>query len=255
MGFYWLLLTINQLDPFLGSLVARAMVKGYQGSDLKNETSLMACIKHFAMYGAAEAGRDYNTTDMSRLTMYQNYLPPYKAAVEAGAGSIMTSFNEIEGIPATANKWLLTDLLRKQWGFKGFVVTDFNAIQELINHGVATDYKQAAELALNAGVDMDMASESMVASLKRTLKEGRVTMLQIDAACRRVLEAKYKLGLFSNPYRNFDQSSTGRSISNRASEATAAPPEIHSQKGMNLFDLLAFRRASISFQHSASTGS
>lgn len=191
-------------DPFLGGLIARAMVKGYQGSDLRYETSLMACVKHFAMYGAAEAGRDYNITDMSRLTMYQNYLQPYKAAIKAGAGSIMTSFNEIDGIPATANKWLLTDLLRKEWGFKGFVVTDFNAIQELIAHGVAADYKQAAELALNAGVDMDMASESMIASLKQLLKDGKVTMAQIDQACQRVLEAKYKLGLFTNPYRNFD---------------------------------------------------
>jgi len=191
-------------DPFLGGLIARAMVKGYQGSDLRNETSLMACVKHFAMYGAAEAGRDYNTTDMSRLTMYQNYLQPYKAAIKAGAGSIMTSFNEIDGVPATANKWLLTDLLRKEWSFKGFVVTDFNAIQELIAHGVAADYKQAAELALNAGVDMDMASESMIASLKQLLTDGKVTMAQIDQACQRVLEAKYKLGLFTNPYRNFD---------------------------------------------------
>jgi beta-glucosidase len=191
-------------DPLLGGKIARAMVKGYQGTDLRSETSLMACVKHFAMYGAAEAGRDYNTTDMSRLTMYQNYLPPYKAAIDAGAGSIMTSFNEIDGIPATANKWLLTDLLRKEWGFKGFVVTDFNAIGELIMHGVAADYKQAAELSLNAGVDMDMASESMIASLKQSLKEGKVTSAQIDAACRRILEAKYKLGLFTNPYRNFD---------------------------------------------------
>ena len=153
-------------DPLLGGKIARAMVKGYQGTDLRSETSLMACVKHFAMYGAAEAGRDYNTTDMSRLTMYQNYLPPYKAAIDAGAGSIMSSFNEIDGIPATSNKWLLTDLLRKEWGFKGFVVTDFNAIGELIAHGVAANYKQAAELSLNAGVDMDMASESMIASLK-----------------------------------------------------------------------------------------
>lgn len=190
-------------DPYLGGLIARAMVKGYQGNDLKNETSLMACVKHFGMYGAAEAGRDYNTTDMSRLTMYQNYLPPYKAAVDAGAGSIMTSFNDIEGVPATANKWLLTDVLRKEWGFKGFVVTDFNAIQELINHGVAADYKQAAELSLHAGVDMDMASESMVASLQQSLKESKVTMAQVNAACRSVLEAKYKLGLFTNPYRNY----------------------------------------------------
>lgn len=116
--------------PYLGGLIACAMVKGYQGTDLKNETSLMTCVKHFGMYGAAEAGRDYSTTDMSKLTMYQNYLVPYKAALDAGAGSIMTSFNDIDGVPTTANKWLLTDLLRKEWGFKGFVVTDFNAIQE-----------------------------------------------------------------------------------------------------------------------------
>lgn len=190
-------------DPYLGSLVARAMVKGYQGKKLSDETSLMACVKHFGMYGAAEAGRDYNTTDMSRLTMYQYYLPPYKAAVEAGAGSIMTSFNDVESIPATGNKWLLTDLLRNEWGFKGFVVTDFNAIQEMIAHGVAEDYNHAAELAINAGVDMDMASESILASVSTLLKEKRITMAQIDAACRRVLEAKYKLGLFENPYRNF----------------------------------------------------
>lgn len=191
-------------DPYLGGLIASAMIKGYQGTDLRNETSLMACVKHFALYGAAEAGRDYNTTDMSRLTMYQNYLPPYKAAIEAGAGSVMTSFNDVEGVPATANKWLLTDLLRKQWGFNGFVVTDFNAIGELIPHGIAADYKQAAELSLDAGVDMDMASESMIASLKESLNDKKVSMVQINAACRRVLEAKYKLGLFTNPYRNFD---------------------------------------------------
>jgi beta-glucosidase len=191
-------------DPYLGGLIARAMVKGYQGKKLTDETSLMACVKHFALYGASEAGRDYNITDMSRLTMYQTYLPPFKAAIDAGAGSIMTAFNEVDGIPATANKWLMTDLLRDKWGFNGFVVTDYNAIQELIAHGFAEDYKHAAELSLNAGVDMDMASESMVASLKQSLQEGKVTMKQIDDACRRVLEAKYELGLFSNPYRNFD---------------------------------------------------
>ncbi|WP_116789506.1 beta-glucosidase BglX [Flavobacterium psychrotrophum] len=191
-------------DPYLGSLIARAMVKGYQGSDLNDDTSLIACVKHFALYGAPEAGRDYNTADMSRLTMYQYYLPPYKAAVDAGAGSIMVSFNDIEGIPATSNKWLLTDLLRKEWGFKGFVVSDFNGIQELMNHGVAADLKEAAELSLTAGVDMDMVSEALIASLKQSVKDGHVSMDQINAACRRVLEAKYKLGLFTNPYRNYD---------------------------------------------------
>ena len=191
-------------DPWLGSKVARAMVKGYQGNDLKSGTSLMACVKHFALYGAAEAGRDYNTADMTRLTMYQNYLPPYKAAIDAGAGSVMTSFNDVDGIPSTANGWLLTDLLRKEWGFKGFVVTDANAIQELINHGVAEDLAHAAALSLAAGVDMDMISEGLSATLKQSLLNGKVTNYQIDNACRKVLEAKYKLGLFSKQERRYD---------------------------------------------------
>jgi len=186
-------------DPYLGGIIARAMVKGYQGDNLNDPTSLMACVKHFGLYGAAEAGRDYNTTDMSRLTMYQNYLVPYKAAVKAGVGSIMTSFNDIEGVPATANKWLLTDLLRDEWGFNGFVVTDFNCIQELIAHGVAEDLQHGAVLALKAGVDLDMASEGMISSLKKSLNEGKVEMSEVDNACRKVLEAKYKLGLFKDP--------------------------------------------------------
>ncbi len=191
-------------DVYLGSLIARAMVKGYQGDDLSDPTSLMACIKHFAAYGAAEAGRDYNTTDMSRLTLYQNYLPPYKAAVDAGAGSIMTSFNDIEGIPATANKWLLTDLLRNDWGFKGIVLSDYNCVAELIPHGVAADYKEAVNKAIDAGLDMDMASEGYATFLKELLDEGKISMEQLDKACRRVLEGKYDLGLFSDPYRNYD---------------------------------------------------
>lgn len=191
-------------DPFLGGKIAAAMIRGYQGDDLRSETSLMTCVKHFGMYGAAEAGRDYNTTDMSRLTMYQFYLPPYKAAVEAGAGSIMTSFNDVDGIPATANNWLINDVLKKQWGFKGFVVTDFASIQELTTHGISKDDKQSAELAVNAGTDMDMGSESFFGYLKQSVKEDTVSTKTIDAACRRVLESKYKLGLFANPYRNFD---------------------------------------------------
>ena len=194
-------------DPYLGSQIASAVVRGYQGDDLADNTSLLSCVKHFALYGAAEAGRDYNTVEMNTLTMYEYYLPPYKAAIDAGAGSIMTSFNDINGVPSTGNKWLLTDLLRNDWGFDGFVVTDFNAIQEMINHGVATDYEQAAEQSLNAGVDMDMASESYIASLKNLLDEGKVSMKQIDLACRRVLEVKYKMGLFDDPYRNFNADS------------------------------------------------
>lgn len=191
-------------DPYLGGLIARAMVTGYQGNDLRDETSMMACVKHFALYGASEAGRDYNTTDMSRLTMYQYYLPPYKAAVDAGVVSVMTSFNDIDGIPATANKWLLTDLLRDQWGFKGFVVTDYNCIQELIPHGVAEDYEEAVKKSLNAGLDMDMASEGYSAYLKKMVHVGKIEIKQIDTACRRVLEAKYDLGLFEDPYKKYD---------------------------------------------------
>jgi beta-glucosidase len=191
-------------DPYLGSLIARAMVKGYQGDDLSDETSLLACVKHFALYGAAEAGRDYNTVDMSRQTMYQYYLPPYKAAIDAGAGSIMTSFNDIEGIPATANRWLLTDLLRDEWGFEGFVVSDYNCVQELIPHGVAANYKEAVRKAIDAGLDMDMASEGYTTFLKELVEEGTVTEKQVDVACRRVLEVKYDLGLFNDPYKNYD---------------------------------------------------
>lgn len=191
-------------DPYLGSKIARAMVRGYQGNDLTEPDAIMACVKHFALYGAAEAGRDYNVADMSLLTMYQNYLPPYKAAIDAGAGSVMVSFNEINGVPATSNHWLLTDLLRDQWGFEGFVVTDYNGVQELIPHGVAADYKEASEKALTAGVDMDMVSEGFVAYLKQSLDQGKITKEQIDTAVRRVLEAKYKLGLFKDPYKDFD---------------------------------------------------
>jgi len=164
----------------------------------------MACVKHFALYGAAEAGREYNTTDMSHLTMFQFYLPPYKAAVDAGVGSVMTSFNDVEGIPSTANKWLLTDLLRNDWGFKGIIVSDFNSVQELIAHGIAKDYKQAAEKAINAGLDMDMASESFAASLKDLINEGKVSEKKVDEACRIVLGAKYDLGLFEHPFRGYD---------------------------------------------------
>jgi len=191
-------------DPYLGSQVAKAMVKGYQGSDLSKNNTLMACVKHFALYGAAEAGRDYNTTDMSRVRMYNEYLPPYKAAIEAGAGSVMSSFNEIDGMPATGNKWLLTDLLRKQWGFKGFVVSDYTSVNEMMNHGMG-DLQTVSALSLNAGLDMDMVGEGFLTTTKKSLAEGKVTQRQIDDACRRILEAKYKLGLFDDPFRYIDE--------------------------------------------------
>jgi len=176
------------------------MVRGYQGTNLAASNTLMACVKHFALYGAAEGGRDYNTVDMSRLKMYQYYLPPYKAAVDAGVGSVMTSFNEVDGVPATGNQWLLTDLLRKQWGFKGFVVTDYTAINEMIDHGIG-DLQTVSALSLKAGTDMDMVGEGFLTSLKKSLTERKVTLKQIDDACRRILEAKYKLGLFEDPYK------------------------------------------------------
>ncbi|MEO5942486.1 MAG: glycoside hydrolase family 3 N-terminal domain-containing protein, partial [Ferruginibacter sp.] len=191
-------------DPYLGSQIAKAMVQGYQGDDLTKNNTIMACVKHFAMYGAAEAGRDYNTTDMSHLTMYNTYLPPYKAAIDAGAGSVMASFNEVDGIPATGSKWLMRDILRKQWGFKGFVVTDYTGINEMIDHGMG-DLQKVSALALNAGIDMDMVGEGFLTTLKKSLKEGKVTQQQIDDACRLVLEAKYKLGLFEDPYKYCDE--------------------------------------------------
>jgi beta-glucosidase len=187
-------------DTYLSSQIAKVMVKGYQGDDLTKYNTIMACVKHFALYGAAESGRDYNTTDMSMHRMYNEYLPPYKAAVDAGAGSVMTSFNDINGVPATANKWLMTDLLRKQWGFNGFVVTDYTAVSELIDHGLG-DLQAVSALSLKAGVEMDMVSEGFLNTLGKSLKEGKVTVSQINNACRLVLEAKYKLGLFEDPFR------------------------------------------------------
>ena len=187
-------------DPYLGSQIARAMVQGYQTDDLTRSNAVMACVKHFALYGAAEAGRDYNTADMSRLKMYEYYLPPYRAAVEAGVGSVMSSFNEVDGVPATANHWLLTDLLRNQWGFQGFVVTDYTAINEMSEHGMG-DLRMDAKLAMKAGVDMDMVGETYLNYLPDLAAHGEISENMINQACRRILEAKYKLGLFADPYR------------------------------------------------------
>jgi beta-glucosidase len=191
-------------DAYLGSQIAKAMVKGYQGDDLTKNNTIMSCVKHYALYGASEAGRDYNTTDMSRVRMYNEYFPPYKAAVDAGAGSVMASFNEIDGVPATANKWLLTDVLRKQWGFNGFVVTDYTGINEMVNHGIG-DLQTVSARALMAGIDMDMVGEGILNTTRKSLTEGKVTLHQIDNACRRILEAKYKLGLFDDPYKYCDE--------------------------------------------------
>ena len=198
-------------DPFLGAAIAQAMVRGYQGKDMSRSDEIMACVKHFALYGASEAGRDYNTVDMSRQRMFNEYMLPYRAAVDAGAGSVMASFNEVEGIPATGNHWLMTDVLRRQWGFRGFVVTDYTGIAEMIEHGMG-DMQAVAVLALNAGVDMDMVSDAFSTTLKQSLAAGKVTEATIDAACRRILEAKYKLGLFADPYKYCDLSRARRQI-------------------------------------------
>lgn len=191
-------------DTYLSSRIAAEMVKGYQGDDLAANNTLMACVKHFALYGAAEAGRDYHTTDMSLHRMYNEYFPPYKAALDAGAGTVMTSFNDINGVPATANRWLMTDVLREQWGFKGMVVTDYTAINELVEHGLG-DLQTVSALALKAGVHMDMVGEGYLTTLKKSLEEGKVTQVDIDEACRLVLETKYKLGLFDDPFRYCDE--------------------------------------------------
>lgn len=193
----------NGEDPYLSARIAEAMVKGYQG-DYSRPDNVMACLKHYALYGAVESGRDYNTVDMSHVRMYNQYFEPYHAAVKAGVGSVMSSFNLVDGVPATANKWLMTDVLRKEWGFDGLTVTDYGSIREELNHGTAADLKDASAQALNAGTDMDMCSEGFVKTLEQSVKDGTVSVSDIDAACRRVLEAKYKLGLFKNPYKYCD---------------------------------------------------
>ena len=201
----------NGEDPYLASVLAKAMVEGYQGTDLSAPNTIMACVKHFALYGAVEAGREYNTADMSHNAMFNYYFPPYKAAADAGAGSFMAAFNTVDGVPATGNRWLLTDVLRKQWGFKGFVVTDYTGISEMQAHGMG-DLQQVAAMALNAGVDMDMVAAAFTGTLEKSLQEGKVTEASINQACRRILEAKYKLGLFDDPYRYLDEKRARKEI-------------------------------------------
>ncbi len=210
----------NGEDPYLSAEIAKAMVRGYQGNDLSANNTIMSCVKHYALYGAAEAGRDYNTTDMSRIRMYNEYFPPYKAAVEAGAGSIMASFNEIDGVPATANKWLLTDVLRNQWGFKGFVVSDYTGVSEMIAHGIG-DLQTVSARALKAGLDMDMVSEGLLTTLKKSVDEKKVTEAEITEACRRILKAKFQLGLFDDPYRYCNEERANTEVFTAANRAEA----------------------------------
>jgi beta-glucosidase len=210
----------NGEDPYLGGEIAKAMVRGYQGNDLKKDNTILACVKHFALYGAPEAGRDYNTVDMSRHRMYNEYFPPYKAAVDAGVGSVMASFNEIDGVPATGNKWLMTDVLRKQWGFGGFVVTDYTGITEMVEHGIG-DTAEVSARALMAGIDMDMVSEGLLTTIEKSINEKKATMAQLDIAVRRILEAKYKLGLFEDPYRYCNVERSRKEVYTDANRAEA----------------------------------
>lgn len=211
----------NGESPFLGSCIASAMVRGYQGSVPYQENyNIMACLKHFALYGASEGGKEYNTVDMSRVRMYNQYFPPYKAAIEAGVGSVMSSFNLVEGMHATASSWLLTDVLRKQWKFDGFVVTDYGSIGEMKAHGLG-DLKHASALALKAGTDQDMCSQGFIKTLEESVKDGTVTEEDINRACRRVLEAKYKLGLFKNPYKYLDSKRRKKDILTAENRAEA----------------------------------
>lgn len=213
----------NGEDPYLGGQIAKAMVRGYQGigeNAYSSNNQIMACVKHYALYGASEAGRDYNTVDMSRHRMFNEYMYPYQAAVEAGVGSAMASFNEVDGIPATASKWLMTDVLRKQWGFGGFVVTDYTGISEMIDHGIG-DLQTVSARALSAGIDMDMVAEGFLLTLKKSVSEGKVSEAEIDTACRRILEAKYKLGLFADPYKYCDVSRAKKEIYTKEHRAVA----------------------------------
>jgi beta-glucosidase len=188
-------------DPYLTSMVARAKVRGYQGKDFYDIHTMLACAKHFAAYGAPQAGRDYHTVDMSEIELRNTYLPPFKAASDEGVATFMTAFNELFSVPATGSKYLLTDVLRDEWNFKGFVVTDYTSIKEMIPHGFAKDEKHAGELAINAGVDMDMQSGIYNNYLKQSLNEELVNIKTIDNAVRRILNLKYELGLFEDPYR------------------------------------------------------
>ena len=214
-------------DPYLGSRVAEAMVHGYQGDDLSAPNTLLACVKHFALYGASQAGRDYHSVEMSKIKMYNQYLPPYKAAVDAGVASVMTSFNDVEGIPATGSKWLLTDLLRDQWGFGGFVVSDYTSLNEMVAHGLG-DLQAVSAFSLKAGLDMDMVGEGFLTTLKKSLEEGKISEADIENACRRVLEAKYLAGLLEDPYRYSDATRPAKDILSEGNRALARKLAAHS---------------------------
>jgi beta-glucosidase len=216
-------------DPYLGSLIAGARVKGFQGKGLGSLDAIMACVKHFAAYGAAIGGRDYNTTDMSDRTLWEVYLPPFKAALDAGAATFMNGFNDLNGVPATGNSYLQRDILKGKWAFNGFVVSDWGSIGEMVNHGFATDNKQAGMLAINAGSDMDMESHSYTTNLAQLVKEKKVSVATIDEAVKRILRKKFEMGLFDDPYRFSNEErekSTLNSPENRAAARDIAKHSI-----------------------------
>lgn len=208
-------------DPWLGSRIAEARVRGFQGKKIGDTDAVLACVKHFAGYGAPIGGRDYNTVDMSERYFRDFYMPPYEAAIKAGAATVMTSFNDYDGVPATGNKYLLTDLLRKEWGFRGFIVTDYTSMNEMVNHGVVATEKEAGELALNAGVDMDMQGAIYQRFLNKSVEEGKVKMADIDEAVRRILRLKFDLGLFENPYKFCDENREKSVLLSRENRAAA----------------------------------
>lgn len=214
-------------DPYLGAKVAEAMVKGYQQNDLLASNTMLACVKHLALYGAPEAGRDYHTVDMSKVKMFNQYLPPYKAAIDAGVASVMTSFNDIDGVPASGNKWLLTELLRNRWGFNGLVISDYTSVNEMIAHGLG-DLQAVSALSLKAGLHMDMVGEGFLTTLRKSVKEGKVTEAEITHACRMVLEAKYRSGLFEDPFRYLDTDRPKKDILTAENRALARKLAAHS---------------------------
>jgi beta-glucosidase len=231
----------NGEDAFLSSAITKAMVHGYQGDDLSAPNTILSCVKHYALYGAAEGGRDYNTTDMSRVRMYNEYFPPYKAAVDAGVASVMVSFNDVDGVPATGNKWLVDDVLRKQWKFGGFVVSDYTGIPEMTNHGMG-DAQTVNAMSMNAGVDMDMVGEGFLNTMKKSIQEGKVNLAQINKACARILIAKYQLGLFEDPYRYCNEQRSATEVftaSNRAAARKIAAQSFVLLKNKNVLPIAA----------------
>lgn len=192
-------------DPYLGSHIARARVRGFQGDDLSAPNTILACAKHFAGYGASEGGRDYNTVDISDQRLRELYLPPFKAAADAGAATFMNSFNELSGVPATGNRFLVKQILRNEWGWDGVIVSDWGSVAEMIPHGIAEDKKQAALLAVKNECDIDMEGNCYPSSLEELVKEGKVSEKEIDRSVRRILRLKYELGLFDDPYRYCDE--------------------------------------------------